>query len=124
MSPVETDQSTVPERANFCANRGKKHVLAQILGRGHREPSRSWVIKGAMDGPAFVTYIRDVQVSDIAPGTVVILDNLAAHQGKDAVQALREDGCWFLDLAPYSSPDLTPIEQSFSQLPPHLRRMG
>lgn len=77
-----------------------------------------------MDGPALITYVRDVLVPNIAPGTVVILDNLATHQGKDAAQSLREDGCWFLDLAPYSSPDLTPIEQSFSQLTPHLGRMG
>ena len=35
-----------------------------------------WVIKGAMDGPAFAAYIQEVLIPEIAPGTVVILDNL------------------------------------------------
>jgi hypothetical protein len=64
-----------------------------------------WVIKGAMDGPAFAAYIREVLVPEITPGTVVILDNLATHRNKEAAQALRDHGCWFLYLPPYS-PDL------------------
>ena len=64
-----------------------------------------------MDGPAFAAYIREVLVREIAPGTVVILDNLATHRNKDAAQALRDHGCWFLYLPPYS-PDLNPIEQA------------
>ena len=36
---------------------------------------------------------------------------------------MREAGCWFLFLPPYS-PDLNPIEQAFSKLKAHLRRIG
>ena len=82
-----------------------------------------WVIKGAMDGPAFAAYIREVLVPKIAPGTVVILDNLATHRNREAAQALRDHGCWLLYLPPYS-PDLNPIEQAFSKLKAHLRRIG
>ena len=35
---------------------------------------------------------------------------------------MREAGCWFLFLPPYS-PDLNPIEQAFSKLKAHLRRI-
>jgi hypothetical protein len=52
--------------------------------------------KGAMDGPAFAPYVRDVLISEIEPGTVVVLDNLATHRNKEAAKALREHGCWFL----------------------------
>ena len=82
-----------------------------------------WVIKGAMDGPAFVAYIRDVLVPELQPGTVIILDNLATHKNKEAAAALKEAGCWFLYLPPYS-PDLNPIEMAFSKLKAHLRRIG
>ncbi len=82
-----------------------------------------WVIKGAMDGPAFAAYVREVLVPELEPGTVVILDNLATHRNKVAAQALRDHGCWFLYLPPYS-PDLNPIEQAFSKLKAHLRRYG
>ena len=75
-----------------------------------------------MDGPAFAAYIRNMLVPEIAPGTVVILDNLATHRNKKAAQALRDHACWFLDLPPHS-PDLNPIEQAFSKLKVHLRQM-
>lgn len=82
-----------------------------------------WVIGGAMDGPAFAAYIREVLVPEIAPGTVVVLDNLATHRNKEAAAALHAHGCWFLYLPPYS-PDLNPIEQAFSKLKAHLRKRG
>lgn len=82
-----------------------------------------WVIKGAMDGPAFAAYVREVLVPEIAPGTVVVLDNLATHRNAEAARAMREHGCWFLYLPPYS-PDLNPIEQAFSKLKAHLRKIG
>ena len=82
-----------------------------------------WVIKGAMDGPAFAAYIQDVLILEIAPGTAVILDNLATHRNKEAAAALKAHGCWLLYLPPYS-PDLNPIEQAFSKLKAHLRRIG
>jgi transposase len=82
-----------------------------------------WVIKGAMDGAAFETYIRTQLAPGLQPGTVVILDNLATHRNIAAAQALKDRGCWFLYLPPYS-PDLNPIEMAFSKLKSHLRRIG
>ena len=82
-----------------------------------------WIIKGAMDGAAFETYVRTQLAPALEPRTVVILDNLATHRNAGAAQALRERGCWFLYLPPYS-PDLNPIEQAFAKLKAHLRRIG
>lgn len=82
-----------------------------------------WVIKGAMNGPAFAAYIREVLVPEIEPGTVVVLDNLATHYNAEAAAALKARGCWFLYLPPYS-PDLNPIEMAFSKLKALLRRGG
>ncbi len=82
-----------------------------------------WVIKGAMDGLAFAAYIRHVPAPELEPGTVVVLDNLAPHRNKEAGAALRENGCWVLFLPP-CSPDPNPIEQAFSKLKAHLRRIG
>jgi transposase len=81
-----------------------------------------WVIKGAIDGEAFEAYVQNVLAPELQPGTVVICDNLATHYNK-AAAALRDVGCWFLYLPPYS-PDLNPIEMAFSKLKAHLRRIG
>lgn len=82
-----------------------------------------WCIRGAMDGPAFAAWVREVLIPEIEPGTVVILDNLATHHNKQAAEALRAHRCWFLYLPPYS-PDLNPIEMAFAKLKAHLRRIG
>ena len=76
-----------------------------------------------MNGEAFAAYIREVLIPEIAPGTVVICDNLATHKNVENTAALREHKCSFLYLPPYR-PDLNPIEQAFSKLKAHLRRIG
>jgi transposase len=76
-----------------------------------------------MDGEAFAAYVQKVLVPELQPGTCVILDNLSTHHNTEAGKAIRDAGCWFLFLPPYS-PDLNPIEQAFSKLKAHLRRIG
>ena len=65
-----------------------------------------WGIKGAMDGEAFVAYIRDVLAPELRLGTVVICDKLATHYNKAVVEVLRNVGYWFHDLPPYSPVDI------------------
>ncbi|MBM3605282.1 MAG: IS630 family transposase, partial [Alphaproteobacteria bacterium] len=95
---------------------GREIFIAGLTSEGLIAP---WVIKGAMDGPAFATYVRDVLVPELTSGTVVILDNLATHRNTEAAEAVRAAKCWFLYLPP-CSPDLNPIEQAFSKLKAHL----
>ena len=103
---------------------GKKLCQA-ILGEMslHQSLIAPWIIKGAMNGEAFAACIREVLTPELEPGTVVICDNLATHKNVEAAAALREHGCWFLYLPPYS-PDLNPIEMAFAKLKAHLRRLG
>ncbi len=96
------------------------------MGDQRRDASRDIRFANALpviDGPAFAAYVREVLVPEIAPGTAVILDNLATHRNKEAAAALHAHGCWFLYLPPYS-PDLKPIELAFSKHKAHLRRIG
>ncbi|WP_425287320.1 transposase [Paracoccus aminovorans] len=74
------------------------------------------------DGRARLRYTREVLIPEIAPGTVVILDNLAIHSNKRAAQALRAHRCRFY-LPPYS-PDPNPIEMAAAKLNVLLRRIG
>lgn len=124
------------ERLTMDAPFGSWGTQTLIAGLTHDTLIAPWVIKGAMplgsmlrmrlpviDGPAFAAYIREVLIPEIAPGTAVVLDNLATHRNKEATAALKAHGCWFLYLPPYS-PDLNPIELAFSKLKAHLRRIG
>ncbi len=51
----------------------------------------------------------------LAPGDIVIMDNLSSHQRPAIRQAIRGAGARLLYLPPYS-PDLHPIEQMFAKL--------
>ena len=110
-------------RLTMDAPFGRWGTQTLIAGLMHDALIAPWVIKGAMDGPAFAAYVREVLIPEIAPGTAVILDNLATHTNKEAAAALKAHGCWFLYLPPYS-PDLNPIELAFSKLKAHLRRIS
>lgn len=76
-----------------------------------------------MDGEDFAAYVEKVLVPEMEPGAVVILANLVTHKKAAAAKVLRKAACWFLFLPPYS-PDLNPIEMTFSKLKAHLRRIG
>jgi len=82
-----------------------------------------WVIGGATDRAAFDIYVESHLAPALAPGTVVILDNLSTHKSPQAAEILKAHGCWRLFL-PACSPDLNPIEMAFSKLKAHLRRFG
>lgn len=74
-----------------------------------------WVFEGPVNGEIFRTYVECVLVPTLAPGDVVVMDNLGSHKSQAVRQAIREAGAHLLFLPPYS-PDLNPIEQAFSKL--------
>ncbi len=76
-----------------------------------------------MDGTAFDIHIETQRAPALLPGTVVILDNLATHKSPKAARILKARDCWMVFLPAYS-PDLNPIEMTFSKLKPYLRRIG
>ena len=65
---------------------GTQTFIAGLTSEGLIAP---WVIKGAMDGSAFATYVRDVLTPELTPVTVVILDNLATHRNVEAAEAIK-----------------------------------
>jgi transposase len=79
------------------------------------------VLDGPMDGTAFLAYVRQVLVRELAPGDVVIMDNLPAHKVGGVRQAIEAAGARLLYLPPYS-PDFNPIEMAFSKLKALLRK--
>lgn len=129
----ETSVKTNMTRARGRAPRGQRlrasapaglwHTQTFIAGLTQDSLIAPWVIKGAMDRDAFDTYVATQLAPAIAPGTVVILDNLCVHKSARAAETLKAKGCWFLFLPPYS-PDLNPIEMAFAKLKAHLKRIG
>ena len=63
------------------------------------------------NGSSFATCVETRLAPAIAPGTVVIPDNLSTHKNARAAQTLRARACRFLYLPPYS-PDPCIAENS------------
>ena len=79
------------------------------------------VIDGPINGQAFTAYVEQFLVPTLAPGDIVIMDNLGSHKGRPVRRAIRAAGAKLFFLPPYS-PDLNPIEQVFAKLKELLRK--
>jgi transposase len=73
------------------------------------------VLDGAMNGKAFLAYVRQVLIPTLQPGDLVVLDNLSSHKAAGVREAIEQVGARLMYLPPYS-PDLNPIELAFSKL--------
>ena len=78
-------------------------------------------IDGAMTGAGFLAYVEQVLAPSLAPGDIVILDNLPAHRPVAIRQAIEAAGAVMLFLPPYS-PDFNPIELAFSKIKALLKK--
>ena len=79
------------------------------------------VCDGPIDGASVLAYIEQVLTPTLAPGDIVIMDNLSCHKSPAVRRAIEAVGAqrWFL---PKDSPDFNPIELAFATLKAILRR--
>ena len=79
------------------------------------------VFDGPIDGASFLAYIEQVLTPTLAPGDIVIMDNLSCHKSPAVRRAIEAVGAqrWFL---PKYSPDFNPIELAFAKLKAILRK--
>ena len=67
-----------------------------------------------VNAQSFTDYVEQFLVPTLAPGDVVIMDNLSSHKRPAIRQAIRAAGARLIFLPPYS-PDLNPIEHKWAQ---------
>lgn len=78
-------------------------------------------IDGAMTGKKFLADVERRLAPTLKRGDIVMIDNLPAHKAAGVRQAIEARGATLRYLPKYS-PDLNPIEMSFSKLKAHLRK--
>ena len=135
-----------PSRLVFIDETGASTKMARLRGRARRGercrspvPHGHWktttftgalrstgmtapmVLDGPMNGDCFCAYVEQVLAPTLAPGDIVIMDNLAAHKRPAIRQAIEARGAQLWYLPPYS-PDLNPIENAFAKLKAILRK--
>jgi transposase len=118
----ETAITTNMVRLNGWSPRGKRLVADAPMGRwetvtfiaGLRLTGivAPMVIKGAMNGEAFLAYIDQCLVPTLKRGDIVVADNVSFHKVAGVEEAIRGAGA-SLRYLPQYSPDLNPIELVF-----------
>ena len=127
----ETAVTTNMVRPNGWNLRGKRLVGDVPMGHwetltfiaGFRQTGivAPMVIKGAMNGEAFLVYVETVLAPSLSEGDIVVIDNLSAHKVAGVRALIEARGAILFYLPPYS-PDLNPIEMAFAKLKALLRK--
>lgn len=94
-----------------------------IAGLRHDGIVAPLVIDHPMNGATFAAYVEQCLAPTLAPGDVVVLDNLSCHKNVAARAAIEARGAMLRPLPAYS-PDLNPIEQVFSKLKAYVRAIA
>lgn len=79
------------------------------------------MIKGAMNGEAFVAYVEQCLAPTLERGDIVVMDNVPAHKVDGVQRAIEAVGAELRYLPSYS-PDLNPIETAYSAFKAFLRK--
>lgn len=72
---------------------------------------------------SFIAYMMEDLLPFLLPGTVIVMDRLAAHCNEQVRIAIERAGCKLKLLPPYS-PELNPIEEAWSKLKHLLRKLS
>lgn len=99
---------------------GHWRTMTFIAALRHDRIDAPCVLDQPINGVSFLAWVEQLLVPTLAPGDIVILDNLASHKRPAVRHAIRATGARLLFLPPYS-PDLNPIEQVFAKLKHMLR---
>lgn len=135
-----------PRRLVFIDETGASTKMARLYGRARRGrrckaaiPHGHWktstftgalrlsgmtapmVLDGPMNGAAFKAYVEQVLAPTLAPGDIVVMDNLAAHKNAAIREVIEATGAELRYLPPYS-PDFNPIENAFAKFKAILRK--
>jgi transposase len=100
---------------------GHWKTITFVAALRRRGMSASCTIDGPMTGKKFLIYVERCLAPTLKRNEIVMIDNLPAHKVAGVREAIESRGATLRFLPKYS-PDLNPIEMSFSQLKAYLRK--
>jgi transposase len=93
-------------------------VISVIRLDGTQVP---FMYKGTLNAELFKVYISEALSPTLRKGDIVIMDNLSSHKVNGVLDSIYAKGATVMFLPPYS-PDLNPIEMSWSKMKSVLRK--
>jgi transposase len=102
---------------------GHWETITYVAALRHNKMTAPMVVKGAMTGEMFLAYVEQCLVPTLKRNDIVVMDNFAAHKVPGIREAIEKAGANLRYLPKYS-PDLNPIELSYSKFKAVLRRLA
>src|ERR1700726_4800778 len=102
---------------------GEWKTITFVAALRHNKMVAPMVIEGAVNGEIFLAYVEQFLVPTLRRNDIVVADNFAAHK-VPGVQAAIEKARATLRYLPKYSPDLNPIEMSYSKFKALLRKVA
>jgi transposase len=102
-------------RARGAVPRNRGAVTTLLAGLSLTGMVPAMTVEGGTDTAVFATYLKHFLLPALSPGTVVVVDNVGAHQPERIRALIAAAGCRLLFLPAYS-PDLSPVEEAFSKI--------
>lgn len=99
--------------------RRRTNAIGAIVGKFFLTVS---LFKENIDRAIFSTWLKEDLIPKLPQNSVVVLDNASFHKGPEIEELFKNTNNHLFYLPPYS-PDLNPIEHSWSQAKAILRRL-
>lgn len=94
-------------------------IVSTIRLNGEQAP---FVFSGTLNGELFKQYVAEILAPTLNEGDIVVMDNLSSHKVDGVTEPILAKGAKVLYLPAYS-PDLNPIELSWSKVKSILRTL-
>jgi len=102
---------------------GEWKMITFVAALRHKKMVAPMVIEGAMTGEIFLAYVQQFLAPTLRRNDIVVMDNYAAHKVVGVQEAIQKVGATVRYLPKYS-PDLNPIELSYSTFKQFLRKVA
>jgi transposase len=102
---------------------GEWKTITFVAALRHDKMTAPMVVEGSMTGEMFLAYIEQCLVPTLKRNDIVVMDNLRAHKTAGIQEAIERARATLRYLPKYS-PDLNPIEMSYSKFKALLRKIA
>jgi transposase len=102
---------------------GEWKTITFVAALRHNKMVAPMVIEGAMTGEIFLAYVQRFLAPTLHRNDIVVMDNYAAHKVAGVQETIEKVGATVRYLPKYS-PDLNPIELSYSTFKEFLRKVA
>lgn len=102
---------------------GTWETISFVAALRHNKMTAPMVVKGAMTGEMFLAYVEQCLVPTLRRNDIVVMDNCRIHLVHGIREAIENAGARLRYLPKYS-PDLNPIEMSYSTFKTFMRKIA